>query len=262
MKNWFVLFLTVAFALSGTQFMSAQKSNTISITILYDNYVHTPGTKADWGYACLVKGTEKTILFDTGTKPEVLLHNFKTLNIDPGEGELIILSHDHGDHTNGIWTMLEKNGNRKVFIPKSFADKFIPGIKKNKAATIVVDQPVQVCENVYLTGEMGDSIKEQSLIIDTEKGLILITGCSHPGIVNIVKRAMKVGKKKVYLVFGGFHLLGKTGTEVDAIIAEFKKLGVEKVGPTHCTGDLAVKRFKEAYGENFIEMGVGKVVSE
>jgi 7,8-dihydropterin-6-yl-methyl-4-(beta-D-ribofuranosyl)aminobenzene 5'-phosphate synthase len=261
MKKWFILFLVIGFVLTGTGFLEAKTSNPITVTILYDNYPHTPGAKGDWGYGCLVKGTEKTILFDTGTKPGILLHNFKTLNIDPGLGELVILSHDHGDHTNGIWAVLEKNKNRKVFIPQSFVSKFTPGIERNKAKAVSVDQPVQVCKDVYLTGEMGGDIKEQSLIIDTEKGLILITGCSHPGIVDIVKKAMEVGKKKVYLVFGGFHLLRKSEDEIKDIIAQFKKLGVQKVGATHCTGDKAVEMFKKAYGKDFVGMGVGKVVS-
>lgn len=260
MKNWFVFLLFVLFMFT-TLIPASQRSGGVSITILYDNYQNTPGTKNDWGYACLIKGTEKTILFDTGTKPGILLHNYKTLKLDPALGDLVILSHDHGDHTNGMWAMLEKNSKRKVYIPQSFVKKFTPGIEKVKATPVSVDKPVQVCNNVYLTGEMGEGIKEQSLVIDTSKGLVVITGCSHPGIVNIVKRAMKVGKKKVYLVFGGFHLMRKTETELKAIIDEFKKLGVQKVGATHCTGDLAIKRFKEAYGENYIPMGTGKVVT-
>ncbi|MCP5103503.1 MAG: MBL fold metallo-hydrolase [bacterium] len=107
---------------------------------------------------------------------------------------------------------------------------------------------------------MGSEIKEQSLILDTDKGLILITGCSHPGIVSIVKKTMEIRKKKVFMALGGFHLWGKPENELKTIIAQLKELGVVKVGATHCTGDPAIKLFKEAFGKNYVSMGVGKVL--
>jgi 7,8-dihydropterin-6-yl-methyl-4-(beta-D-ribofuranosyl)aminobenzene 5'-phosphate synthase len=107
---------------------------------------------------------------------------------------------------------------------------------------------------------MGDKIKEQSLIIDTAKGLIIVTGCSHQGIVNILRRAKEIRDKPIALVFGGFHLGSKSAAEMQEIIADFKSLGVERCGATHCTGDAQIAMFKKAFGANYVPMGTGRVI--
>jgi 7,8-dihydropterin-6-yl-methyl-4-(beta-D-ribofuranosyl)aminobenzene 5'-phosphate synthase len=255
-----VLGMIIILAGTGTKSLAANPNSDITVTIIYDNYVYMEGTKADWGFSCMIKGTEKTILFDTGTKPDILFHNIKKLNVNPNDAELVVISHIHGDHTGGLWAFLEKNPHVKVFLPHSFPDTFVRKVEEYKASVVTVKQPMKVCKNVFLTGELGNEIKEQSLILETDKGLVLITGCSHPGIVNIVKKAMEIRKKKLFMVFGGFHLMRKSEDELKAIITQFKELGVLKVGATHCTGDAAIKRFKDAYGDNYVDMGVGKVL--
>jgi 7,8-dihydropterin-6-yl-methyl-4-(beta-D-ribofuranosyl)aminobenzene 5'-phosphate synthase len=231
----------------------------VKFTILYDNYLHKEGTKTDWGFSCLIEGTEKTILFDTGTQPEILLHNVKALNIDLKKVEQIVISHDHGDHTGGLSDVLKINPNVSVYLPVSFPNEFVRKVEMFKAHVESVDEPVEICENVFLTGEMGVEIKEQSLIINTQKGLVIVTGCSHQGIVNVLKRAKEIMDKPIYLVFGGFHLGGTPDRTIQKIIQSFDELGVEKCGATHCTGDKAIGMFKEAFGENYIPMGTGKV---
>ena len=98
------------------------------------------------------------------------------------------------------------------------------------------------------------------MILDTSKGLVVITGCAHPGIVDIVRKAKEILDKEIYLVFGGFHLLQHSAQQVEKIIEQFKDLGVQKVGATHCTGDKAIEMFKKAYGDNFVTLGVGKAL--
>ncbi len=118
-----------------------------------------------------------------------------------------------------------------------------------------VSGPRKISPSVYTTGELYGHPKEQSLIIDSKKGVVIITGCAHPGIVNIVKRAKELMRKeKIYLVLGGFH------HPPISCVKEFKKLGVEKVAPSHCTGDTAREAFRKEYKENFIEYGVGKII--
>jgi 7,8-dihydropterin-6-yl-methyl-4-(beta-D-ribofuranosyl)aminobenzene 5'-phosphate synthase len=232
----------------------------IKITILYDNYVYEKGLNADWGFSCLIEGMEKTILFDTGTRSDILLHNAKQMNVNLNEVEQVVISHEHGDHTGGLSTVLDKNNHVTVYAPVSFSSGFFQMVKDKKAKAVTVKDPVEICQNVLLTGEMGDRIIEQSLILDTSKGLIVITGCAHPGIVNIVKKSKEIIDKNIYLVFGGFHLGGTSEKDVRKIIGTFKELGVQKVGATHCTGDEAIKLFKEAYGENYVQMGVGRIL--
>jgi len=239
---------------------SKGQKESLKFTILYDNYVFQKGTKSDWGFSCLIEGTEKTILFDTGTRSEILFHNISQLKVDLNKVEQIVISHIHYDHTGGLSAVLDKNHDVQVYLPLSFPYDFVRKVEDKKAKVISVKEPIKICQHVYLTGEMGDRIKEQSLIINTSKGLIIVTGCSHQGIVNILKRAKELFDRQIYLVFGGFHLGGKSDEELKEIIKNFKEIGVIRCGATHCTGDRAIELFKEAYGENYIPMGTGKVL--
>ena len=126
---------------------------------------------------------------------------------------------------------------------------------------VVVSEPVVLDTGVYSTGELTTGvIEEQSLIIDTDDGLLIITGCSHPGIIDIVQAAQDICSRPVYQVCGGFHLLQHSAGEIQQVISELQALGVEKVGPSHCTGDLAISMFEQAYGENCIALGVGAIL--
>jgi 7,8-dihydropterin-6-yl-methyl-4-(beta-D-ribofuranosyl)aminobenzene 5'-phosphate synthase len=238
-----------------------ETADTIKVTILYDNYVHTEGTKADWGFACLIEGTEKTILFDTGTRPDILWHNLETLDVNISRVDQIVLSHIHGDHTGGLHSVLEKHHDVSVYVPASFPEEFVSSIEDAGAEAVRVSDPVQICEDVHLTGEIKGPANEISLILDTSEGLVVITGCAHPGIVGIVNKSKEILDKEVYFVLGGFHLMETPTAEVKKIIQQFSEAGVIKCGATHCTGDIAIEVFKEAYGDNYVSMGVGKVIA-
>jgi len=254
-----IVFLTILFVF-GIFMMSQEVVNPIKFTILYDNYVFNEDTKADWGFSCLIEGTEKSILFDTGIHSEILLHNVAQLGVDLKKVDQIVISHNHGDHTGGLFSVLDIKHDIPVYLPVSFPSEFVSRVENKKAKVISVDEPLEICRNVYLTGEMGDRIKEQSLIINTSKGLVIVTGCSHQGIVNILKRAQEMFDKRIYLVFGGFHLMAKSDAELKEIIRSFKEIEVMKCGATHCTGDKAIAMFKEAYGKDYVPMGTGKVL--
>lgn len=246
---------------TGGNEMSPSTSNSVKITILYDNYVHKEGTTAEWGFSCLIEGVEDTILFDTGTDGKILMDNINQLGVNLKQVEKIVLSHQHGDHTGGMEAVLKENSKLTVYVPTSFSQDFCEWVIQKGAGLEKVNQSMQICDSVYSTGEMGSDIKEQALIIETEKGLVIVTGCSHPGIDNILHRAKKIKNRNIYLVIGGFHLLRHSDEQVQTIIQEFKKLGVEKVGPTHCTGDNAIKLFAEAFEDNYIKIGTGKVLT-
>lgn len=233
---------------------------TLRFTVLYDNYVFQDGTRADWGFACLIEGAEKTILFDTGTKPEILMHNIEVLKVDLKKVDLVVISHNHGDHTGGLPAVLERVPGAEVLFPVSFPPEFGRKVGEAGARTKAVDKPLEICRNVHLTGEMGDRIKEMSLVLDTPEGLIVVTGCSHPGIVDILKRAKEIRDKPIRLVFGGFHLGNTPDAEVQKIIAAFKELGVERCGATHCTGDRPIALFKAAFGDRYVPVGTGRVI--
>jgi len=241
------------------------KNKKTQIITIYDNYQVNPELETGWGFSCLVRQSSESeggfsILFDTGADSPTLLSNMEKLGIKPDEIDIVVLSHIHGDHIGGLTGFLGKNKNVKIYIPASFPDSIREGIESHEAEYQDVKESVQISETVFSTGELGTWVKEQSLIIDTEKGIIVITGCAHPGIVNIVERAKELLQKEVYLVLGGFHLSGASDPELKSIINNFRKIGVQKVAPCHCSGDRCRQLFGEGYKENFIENGVGKII--
>jgi len=240
--------------------LTAPTSKDLSLTVVYDNYPHDKRLETRWGFSCYIQGTEKTILFDVGGEGSVLLSNMKKLKIDPKKVDSIVLSHVHHDHIGGLGKFLTKNQHVAVYMPHSLPESVRDTVRRAGARTVDVKQPVKICEDVYSTGELGSFIKEESLIIKTSKGLIVITGCAHPGIVNIVKKAKEILRSDVYLVLGGFHLCWMNRSKVKKIINGVKKEGVKKVAPCHCSGDIARKQFEKAYGKDFILAGAGKTI--
>jgi 7,8-dihydropterin-6-yl-methyl-4-(beta-D-ribofuranosyl)aminobenzene 5'-phosphate synthase len=245
---------------SAPDFRGIQSAGDIQITILYDNTIYTPETKLDWGFSAFVQGTEKTILFDAGTRPEVFWHNVKILGINITSVDAIVISHEHGDHTGALQTFLEKKPDVEVYAPASFSKEFFQKVEETGARVIKVKEPVEICEGVFSTGEMGREIIEQALIFKNAAGLTVMTGCAHPGIVGIVERAGEIHNQKVKFVFGGFHLMQKTQGQIQEIIDRFQELGVVRCGATHCTGEQQIEWFRRAFGENFAEMGVGRII--
>lgn len=217
------------------------------ITVTYDNNPYKDGLEIAWGFSCVIKGLEKTILFDTGGDGQRLLANMNKLDIDPEEIDIVVLSHIHGDHVGGLQSVLRKNPKIIVYLPISFPDSFKDKVKNYGAKVVEVQRPLKICENVHSTGELGTGIKEQSLILRTDKGLIVITGCAHPGIVEILNKARELMKDNILLVMGGYHLGGKGKSKLEKIISSFKKLGVRYIGPCHCTGDAAREVLKKEY---------------
>jgi len=235
----------------------------LTITILYDNNAGDGDGRLEtaWGFACLVEGLEETILFDTGGDSATLLRNARTLGVDPRDVDVVVISHVHGDHVGGLAGFLEENHAVTVYLPRSFPKGIKDAVSRAGAELVEVSSqeagPVEICEHVYSTGELGDWIKEQSLVIETSRGLVVITGCAHPGVVNIVRRAKELTGGDVYLVLGGFHLGGTSAAEIRDIVEDFQQLGVQQVAPCHCSGDVARGLFEEVYGEDFIPAGVG-----
>lgn len=228
---------------------------------VYDNYQVNPDLTTAWGFGCVIRTAKEDILFDTGGDSSILLSNMEKMNINPEDIDIVVISHIHGDHVGGLTGFLERNGNVKVYIPASFPDSWGKKIESYGADYQDVSGPMQISDNVYTTGEMGTWIKEQSLVLNTREGLVVITGCAHPGIVNIVRRAEQMlPDKDVYLVMGGFHLSGASDSELRSIIRAFRDIGVQKVAPSHCSGDRCRGLFEEEYKEHYIEGGAGKTI--
>lgn len=245
---------------SLTHLALAKEKSSLVLTVVYDNYSFDSRLKAAWGFSCLIEGKDATILFDTGGDGDILLSNMQKLGIDSDRINLVVLSHVHGDHTGGLLSFLAANPKVKVYLPQSFPESFKRNTKKLGAEVTEVKDSLKICKDVYSTGQMGRGIKEESLVVKTTKGLVVVTGCAHPGIVSIVQKAKEMIEDEVYLVVGGFHLSGAGEGKLNKIIQQFKEEGVKKVAPCHCSGDLTRKLFKKAYGEDFIAAGVGRKI--
>jgi len=233
----------------------------VSIKIVYDNYRVNPDLIPSWGFSCVIKTPSQTILFDTGGNSSILLSNMRKMNIDPEKIDVVFISHIHADHLGGLLGFLEENKNVVVYIPASFPDGIRKQIKLNGAQYQNIAESVQLFDNIFTTGQMGTWIKEQSLILKTEDGLIVITGCAHPGIINIINKVKKIlPGEKIFLVMGGFHLSGVSDSSLENIIENFNHAGIQKVAPSHCSGDRCRELFKRNFKENYINSGLGKII--
>jgi 7,8-dihydropterin-6-yl-methyl-4-(beta-D-ribofuranosyl)aminobenzene 5'-phosphate synthase len=190
----------------------------MKLTIVYDNkiYQKIPG-KPDHGFSCFIETENHNILFDTGSDGTILLENMKLLSINPNTIDIIVISHEHYDHNGGLYRLRQHLVDTRIY-------RLDPDISKENINEIQVTKPIQITKKILTTGRLhGTPLDEQSLIIETENGLFVITGCSHPGVSQILKAAEKKGK--VAGILGGFHGF-----------SEFSILNnLNAIYPCHCT---------------------------
>ena len=238
---------------------AGRPTSELTITIIYDNTAYDTSLQADWGFAALIQYGGHTVLFDTGASGQMLTSNMDKLGIDPTRIEAIVLSHAHEDHINGLQALLGKGITPKVYVLPSFDSSFKNSVRA-RTNLVEVNGPLEILPGLHSTGELGTSIVEQALVVETGQGIVVITGCAHPGIVSIVRQAKKMAKGDVALVVGGLHLLEVSLSQVKQVVADLRALGVRQISPTHCTGEAAIATFADEYGEGYVQGGAGRVV--
>jgi 7,8-dihydropterin-6-yl-methyl-4-(beta-D-ribofuranosyl)aminobenzene 5'-phosphate synthase len=209
-----------------------------------------------WGLSFLV---DRDVLFDTFGIPAVLQKNMKKLDIDPSRIRHIVISHNHWDHISGLWDIILKNKSVTVYLCPNTGETLKEKINDFGARVIEPSGFLKIKDRIYTTGEIigkydGRPMCEQALVVSSRRGLVIITGCAHPGIVPMVEKVKDQFGEKIYMVMGGFHLINKNKDEIAAVIKKFKSLGITKIGPTHCTGDLATRLMRDAYQGRFMDI--------
>jgi len=211
----------------------------MKLTVVYDNEVQKPELTADHGFSCLIEVPDTPkILFDTGADGSILLHNMKKLNIEPKDIGIVVISHPHHDHTGGLPDIVAANRDIELYLPHSFQG----GLSAKRTAK--VNQPCEIHPSIFTTGELKD--KEQSLAINTSKGLLVVVGCSHPGVGNILDAAASFGQ--VYGIIGGFHGFHR-----------FDRLNpLSLICPCHCTQYKS--KIKRLFPDKCLHCGAGLVL--
>lgn len=229
----------------------------MKITIVYDNKIvkDLKDLEAGWGFSCFIETKDKKVLFDTGWDGDLLIYNMRLLGINTRDIDLVVLSHNHWDHCGGLARLLNLNSSLDVYVPKSFSKHLKKEIEK-RANIYEVQRSTEIYPGVHTTGEIEGSvitgrtkilIKEQSLIISSIKGLIIITGCAHSGIDKILNSANKLGK--IYALLGGFHDFEEYNLLKD----------ISLIMPTHCTKNK--RKIFSLFPKNCFEGGVGYQLS-
>lgn len=290
---WLRLCIFIAFlALISTQSLASPGNR---ITILYDAFGEPSALTKDWGFAALVEYRGKRILFDTGNNAEVFAHNVTAAGVDLGHLDFAVISHRHLDHAAGVSHLLALNPGVKIYVPKEAFGSFgsslsaefyrkeevLPesmryfdgrppetlrfGTAWAGASFMPLDRTTEIAPGIFILALVSEvagtrELRELSLAIDTPEGLILMVGCSHPGIEKILEAATAIDGH-IRIVFGGLHLPTAPDEQVSRVGAALHDVfKVERLAPGHCTGEPAFASFRKTWGTNYVYAGLGSVI--
>jgi len=234
--------------------------NELQIAVVYDNHSVDERLKTGWGFSAVITVGAKKILFDFGGEGGILLENMARMGIGPEDIETAAVSHHHADHTGGLEGVLEKNPDITIYLPKGFPAKVKRAIVQRHNRIIEVKNSKKLFDNLYLIIQEGRFVNEQFIVVRTAKGVVLVAGCGHPGIVKMIESTKELLRENILLVMGCFHLEWALKGKVERIIRKFREMDVRYVGPAHGTSDKARELFKKHFGKRYIEAGVGKII--
>ena len=266
------------------------------VTILYDSFGKSPTLTMDWGFAVLVDYGGKRILFDTGNNAQIFEHNVKAAGVDLQKLDFVVMSHRHGDHMGGLAYLLKVNSTVKIYAPKERSgvygddqpsstwyrkDPSLPteqryyrgappeiihmGEAWPNANFQLIDKNIEIVPGMYLIALVSDTpgtleVHELSLAIRTPDGLVLVVGCSHPGVEHILREASAIDPH-INLLLGGLHQIQAPDAEVERIARVLHdQYKLDRIAPGHCTGEPEFAALKKTFGDRYLYAGVGSVV--
>ncbi|HLQ22819.1 MAG TPA: MBL fold metallo-hydrolase [Gemmatimonadales bacterium] len=265
------------------------------VTILYDAFGERAGLTRDWGFAALVEYAGKRVLFDTGNNADIFAHNVQALHVDLRTLDFVVVSHRHGDHIAGLTHVLQVNPHVKIYAPKEGFGIFgsaLPGTFLRPDSSLParmryfdgeppaelrggtawpaadftwVDGPTEVAPGFVIVSTVSKTpgtleLHELSLAVRTPQGLVLLVGCSHPGIETILEAAAAAGDH-VHMIFGGLHLVTTPGAEIERIaVSLHDHWHLDLIAPGHCTGEPAFAELERRFGRRYVYAGLGTVV--
>ncbi len=198
------------------------------------------GFKKCWGLSFFIDFNNNKLLFDTGCCGEDLIFNLKKFNIEITSFKDIIISHDHWDHTGGIFSLINIDNKRRIHVGEGFSKKFAFEIE-SRGAKIERDSSCRkILNDIYISDELTTNMREQVLILDNKDETIILAGCSHPKIEDFAKNVFNKFNKELVII-GGFHMFSLSEQEIIKRINSLKKLNIKKIYPLHCTGELSTK---------------------
>lgn len=271
----------------------------LNLYFISNDRVYTPGFIGEHGNSILVESPKAKILFDT-SQGFGLVNNAKLMDIDLKDLDSVVISHGHNDHIDGLKALLEAGeyekldiyGHEEIFskrykVYSDYEDYIGSSYSKEELEKlggnfIFNDGILEISENIYLSGPAprkyednlnkthykicngrkcdDDYIDDQSLIIDTEKGLIILFGCAHAGVINTIHYVQEKFDKEIYGLFGGLHLLNSSMEKIKEVFDVVEDFGVEVIGFNHCTGESAINYFKENFKGKVYDTSTGAVV--
>jgi 7,8-dihydropterin-6-yl-methyl-4-(beta-D-ribofuranosyl)aminobenzene 5'-phosphate synthase len=262
------------------------------VTILYDAFSDSKAVTKDWGFSALLEHDGKRILFDTGNNAEIFRHNVESLGVDLSKLDFVVISHRHSDHTTGLKYLVDVNPTVPIYaaresfgmfggiVPPALIHpavalpsrmRYFDGVVPSNLSTgnifrggnfVLVDKLTELAPGVYLVPTISKNagtleLHELTLAIKGAQGLILIDGCSHAGVEEILQAATAIDPH-VHMIFGGLHLVATPEPEIDVLVGNLRdKWKVDKIAPGHCTGEPAFLRLQKAFGENYLYAGAG-----
>ncbi len=287
-----VRYVVAAMLVFGIMFagLSVNAASEDRITILYDSYGKQPAKlKMGWGFAALIEVAGKRILFDAGSRPEIFEHNVKAMGVDLKKLDCVVISHRHGDHVLGLKYLKTVNPAVRIYAPfdEFFGEETNPQYFKRTAKTLPEDmryydgnppehvtqgsfvpyddivqvkKTTEIMPGFYIVPAEAAMGNEITLSIETPKGLIVVTGCGHPGIENILKAAT-AGGKHAYFVIGGLHWVKTPDDQIQKMVASMRdKWKIDWVASGHCTGEPGFEALRKAFGDRYLYSGVGTAI--